>query len=108
MPAPGIPLADVFAAANSLRSAGFIVDYALGGALAAVRYTEPFTTYDADFSEAVTMGSSPVGSAILNCICSWEARGRKFPFLTQGSAELAATQTGVAGNETTGLFGAKF
>ncbi len=48
MPAPGIPLADVFAAANSLRSAGLIADYALGGALAAVRYTEPFTTYDAD------------------------------------------------------------
>ena len=48
MPAPGIPLADVFAAANSLRSTGLIVDYALGGALAAVRYTEPFTTYDAD------------------------------------------------------------
>ena len=47
MPAPGIPLADVFAAANSLRSAGLIVDYALGGARAAVRYTEPFTTYDA-------------------------------------------------------------
>jgi hypothetical protein len=48
MPAPGIPLAEVFAAANSLRAAGIIVKYALGGALAAVRYTEPFTTYDAD------------------------------------------------------------
>lgn len=48
MPASGIPLAEVFAAANSLRSAGLIVEYALGGALAAVRYTEPFTTYDAD------------------------------------------------------------
>lgn len=48
MPPPGIPLAEVFAAANSLRSAGLILEYALGGALAAVRYTEPFTTYDAD------------------------------------------------------------
>ena len=48
MPAPGIPLAEVFAAANSLRAAGVIVDYALGGALAAIRYTEPFATYDAD------------------------------------------------------------
>ena len=48
MSAPGIPLAEVFAAANSLRAAGIIVEYALGGALAAVRYTEPFTTYDAD------------------------------------------------------------
>ncbi len=27
---------------------GLIEDYALGGALAAIRYTEPFTTYDAD------------------------------------------------------------
>jgi hypothetical protein len=33
---------------TSLREAGLIVDYALGGALAAIRYTEPFTTYDAD------------------------------------------------------------
>jgi len=48
MPAPGIPLADIFAAANSLREEGFIEEYALGGALAAIRYTEPFTTYDAD------------------------------------------------------------
>jgi hypothetical protein len=45
---PGIPLGEIFAAANSLRDAGLIADYALGGALAAIRYTEPFTTYDAD------------------------------------------------------------
>ena len=45
---PGIPLADVFRAANELVSAGLIKDYALGGALAAIYYTEPFTTYDAD------------------------------------------------------------
>lgn len=45
---PGIPLDEIFASANSLRTAGLIVDYALGEALAAVRYTEPFTTYDAD------------------------------------------------------------
>jgi hypothetical protein len=44
MPAPGIPLDEIFAAANSLREAGLIVEYALGGALAAIRYTEPFTT----------------------------------------------------------------
>ena len=48
MSAPGIPLAEIFASANSLRSAGLIVEYALGGALAAIRYTEPFATYDAD------------------------------------------------------------
>jgi hypothetical protein len=44
----GIPLADVLRAANDLVSAGLIKDYALGGALAAIYYTEPFATYDAD------------------------------------------------------------
>jgi hypothetical protein len=43
-----IPLADVLRAANELVSADLIQDYALGGALAAIYYTEPFTTYDAD------------------------------------------------------------
>jgi hypothetical protein len=43
-----IPLADVLSAANELVSAGLIKDYALGGALAAIYYTEPVTTYDAD------------------------------------------------------------
>jgi hypothetical protein len=43
-----IPLADVLRAANELLSAGLIEDYALGGALAAIYYVEPFTTYDAD------------------------------------------------------------
>jgi len=45
---PPIPLADVLRAANELVSAGLIEDYALGGALAAIYYVEPFTTYDAD------------------------------------------------------------
>src|SRR5215470_4555433 len=43
-----IPLADVLHAANELVSVGLIKDYALGGALAAIYYTEPVTTYDAD------------------------------------------------------------
>jgi hypothetical protein len=43
-----IPLAEVLRAANDLVAAGLIKDYALGGALAAIYYTEPFTTYDAD------------------------------------------------------------
>ncbi|HEY2047225.1 MAG TPA: hypothetical protein VGG93_11670 [Candidatus Udaeobacter sp.] len=43
-----IPLAHVLRAANELVSAGLIKDYALGGALAAIYYTEPITTYDAD------------------------------------------------------------
>jgi hypothetical protein len=42
-----IPLADVLRAANELVSAGLIEEYALGGALAAIYYVEPFTTYDA-------------------------------------------------------------
>src|SRR5205814_9189039 len=45
---PAVPLADVLRAANELIAAGLIKDYALGGALAAIYYTEPFTTYDAD------------------------------------------------------------
>src|SRR5438552_2109804 len=43
-----IPLGDVLRAANELISAGLIKDYALGGALAAIYYVEPFTTSDAD------------------------------------------------------------
>jgi hypothetical protein len=43
-----IPLDDVLRAANELVSAGLIENYALGGALAAIYYTEPITTYDAD------------------------------------------------------------
>ena len=43
-----LPLAEIFRAANGLVEAGLIEDWALGGALAAIYYTEPFTTYDAD------------------------------------------------------------
>jgi hypothetical protein len=45
---PTIPLAEVLRSANELVAAGLIEDYALGGALAAIYYIEPFTTYDAD------------------------------------------------------------
>ncbi len=47
-PSPHIPLAEVFRTANDLVAAGLIVDWALGGALAAIHYVEPFSTYDAD------------------------------------------------------------
>jgi len=47
-PSNNLPLAGVFAAANRLVESGLIVDWALGGALAAIYYVEPFTTYDAD------------------------------------------------------------
>ena len=47
-PSDNLPLAAVLAAANGLVAAGLIEDWALGGALAAIYYVEPFTTYDAD------------------------------------------------------------
>ena len=47
-PSSNIPLADVLRAANGLVAAKLIEDWALGGALAAIYYIEPFTTYDAD------------------------------------------------------------
>src|SRR5208283_5060012 len=47
-PSENLPLADVLRVANELATAGFIEDWALGGALAAIYYVEPFTTYDAD------------------------------------------------------------
>src|SRR6266567_1400703 len=47
-PSSKIPLAEVFRAANGLVPAKLIADWALGGALAAIYYVEPFTTYDAD------------------------------------------------------------
>ncbi len=47
-PFSNIPLADVLRAANGLVAAKLIEDWALGGALAAIYYVEPFTTYDAD------------------------------------------------------------
>lgn len=47
-PSDSLPLADVLRAANDLQASGLIEDWALGGALAAIYYVEPFTTYDAD------------------------------------------------------------
>ena len=47
-PSSGIPLAEIMRAANGLVAAKLIADWALGEALAAIYYIEPFTTYDAD------------------------------------------------------------
>jgi hypothetical protein len=47
-PSDNLPLADVLRAANDLVTVGLISDWALGGALAAIYYVEPFATYDAD------------------------------------------------------------
>jgi hypothetical protein len=64
---PAIPLADVLRAANELVSAGLIKDYALGGALAAIYYTEPITTYDADI---IFIASDKTSSAGIPAIYS--------------------------------------
>jgi hypothetical protein len=84
---PTIPLADVLRAANELVSAGVIKDYALGGALAAIYYVEPFTTYDADIffilaTEDLTGGIPHIYEALL--AKGWKAEGdhlllRNFP-----------------------------
>ena len=43
-----LPLADVLRAANELVAEKLMQDWALGGALAAIYYVEPFMTYGAD------------------------------------------------------------
>ena len=43
-----IPMGVIFRAANELVAKGLIENWALGGALAGVYYTEPVATYDAD------------------------------------------------------------
>ncbi len=47
-PTSPLPLTDVLRAANGLVESKLIEDYAIGGALAAIHYVEPFATYDAD------------------------------------------------------------
>ena len=44
-PSDNLPLADVLRAANDLVAAKLIQEWALGGALAAIYYVEPFATY---------------------------------------------------------------
>jgi hypothetical protein len=73
-----IPLADILRAANELVSAGLIEDYALGGALAAIYYTEPFTTYDADIffiptDETLTAGIPAIFSHLQSKGCRVES-----------------------------------
>src|SRR5271166_1389993 len=47
-PPDNLPLADVLRAANGMVASKLMADWALGGALAAIYYVEPFATYDAD------------------------------------------------------------
>ncbi|HVF70800.1 MAG TPA: hypothetical protein VM940_04250 [Chthoniobacterales bacterium] len=56
-----IPLGEVLRAANDLVAAGLIKEYALGGALAAIYYVEPFTTYDADIMFIAAEEGLPAG-----------------------------------------------
>jgi len=46
--AANIPMAEVLRAANDLVAERIILDYAIGGAIAAIFYVEPFTTFDID------------------------------------------------------------
>jgi len=55
------PLKKVFEVMNDLVREGLIKDYALGGAMAAMRYTEPFTTNDADIFFAPVTGDLTAG-----------------------------------------------
>jgi hypothetical protein len=43
-----IPFSDVLRGANTLVSDGIVADYAIGGAMAAIFYVEPFATFDID------------------------------------------------------------
>jgi hypothetical protein len=69
----GIPLADILRAANELVSSGLIKDYALGGALAAMRYVEPLATYDADIFFIPT--TKDLSAGIHNIYEALRARG---------------------------------
>jgi len=55
------PLKKVFEVMNDLVAQGLIQDYALGGAMAAMRYTEPFTTNDADIFFVPVTGDLTAG-----------------------------------------------
>ena len=69
----GIPLAEILRAANELVLSGLIKDYALGGALGAMRYVEPLSTFDADiFFVPVTKDLSAGVDAIYTAL---KARG---------------------------------
>jgi hypothetical protein len=48
MTSNSIPMAEVLRAANDLVTDRVILDYAVGGAMAAIFYVEPFTTFDID------------------------------------------------------------
>jgi hypothetical protein len=68
-----IPFADVLQAANEFVSEGVIADYAIGGAMAAIFYVEPFTTYDVDLFYKPT--SNGLDAGIPKIFAAAEKRG---------------------------------
>ena len=71
-------MAEILEAANELIRAGLIEDYAIGGALAAIYYVEPFVTYDADiFFIAREQGLSAGVPEIYNFLQArgWQSEG---------------------------------
>jgi predicted nucleotidyltransferase len=62
MPEPSeIPFADVLRTANQFVAEGIISDYAIGGAMAAIFYVEPFTTFDIDLFYATKSNALDAG-----------------------------------------------
>lgn len=53
---------------NELREKGLIKDYAIGGAIAALRWTEPFFTEDLDIFILLEKGADEKGSIVLSPI----------------------------------------
>lgn len=65
---------------NGLKSAGIIQDYAIFGAVAQMRYTEPVATFDTDV--LVLLGANPGLDALSRIYGHCKARG----YLPQGEA----------------------
>ena len=77
-PTSPLPLADVLRTANGLVAAKLIEDYAIGGALAAIHYVEPFATYDADIffipaDKGLTAGMPAIYAHLKSQ--GWEVKG---------------------------------
>lgn len=86
-PSDNLQLAEVLRAANDLVAGKLIEDWALGGALAAIYYVEPFTTYDADIffipkDKGMTAGIPAIYAHLQAQVLAGRARtsaGARFP-----------------------------
>jgi hypothetical protein len=70
-------LADVFAELNAMRADGAILDYAIGGALAALFHAEVTRTYDVDVFVVQRAEASP-SLVTMSSLYEW-CRARGFP-----------------------------